>query len=164
MTDQTKETAPRAGAEEMARDAAHLLGDTLKARTADFVFAVGEALRAGGDSLAKSDYGLAADCFDTAAQRVEGFWEEVEQTGEAAAEGHSAAPLRQRLTANPTVAYGAALAAGFLVGAFLRAGFDDGSRGEAAEGRPDLGGASDTRWRSDPGSQDDDGKAADWTP
>lgn len=129
MTDQTKDTAPRQGAEEIARDAAHLLGDTVKARTADFVYAVGEALRAGGDSLAKNNYGLAADCFDTAAQRVEGFWEEVEVSGEDAAAAGSPEPLRRRLRSNPTLAYGAALAAGFLVGAFLRAGFDDSENG-----------------------------------
>lgn len=129
MTDQTSEAAPRQGAGEAARDsardAAHLLGDAMRARTGDFVQAVGEALRAGGDSLERKDYGLAADCFDSAARRVEGFWSELERSGEAAAEGGSPEPLRRRLRSNPTVAYGAALAAGFLVGAFLRAGFDD---------------------------------------
>lgn len=124
MTDQANETAPRQASEGMARDAAHLLGDTFKTKTGDFVHAVGEALRAGGDSLAKNDYALAADCFETAASRVESLWEAVEQSGEAAASSRSVAPLR-RLEVNPTVAYGAALAAGFLVGAFLRAGLDD---------------------------------------
>lgn len=129
MTDQTKEAAPRQGAGEAARDsatdAAQLLGDAVRARTNDFVNAVGEALRAGGDSLARNDYGLAADCFDSAARRVEGFWSEIERSGESAARGGSPEPLRRRLQGNPTLAYGAALAAGFLVGAFLRAGFDD---------------------------------------
>ncbi|SMF79029.1 hypothetical protein SAMN06265365_13439 [Tistlia consotensis] len=127
--DQTNRQASRDGAEEIARDAAQLLGDTLRARTADFVFAVGEALRAGGDSLAKNDHRLAADCFDSAAHRVESFWDEMEQSAERALE--EGAPdgagrsLRRGLGNNPTLAYGAALAAGFLVGAFLRAGFDD---------------------------------------
>ncbi|MEX2630293.1 MAG: hypothetical protein WD341_10185 [Tistlia sp.] len=134
MTDETKETTPRQGAEEMARDAAHLLTDTVKARTGDLVYAVGEALRAGSDSLAKNEYGLAADCFDSAARRVEVFWQEIESSGEAAASSGSVAPLGRRLRSNPTLAYGAALAAGFLVGAFLRAGLDEPDEGPAGGG------------------------------
>jgi len=117
----TRDTAQEA--KQAARDAAGLLGDTVRLKAGDFVNAIAEALRAGGNRLAERRYRMAADCFDSAAQRVESVWADVERPGAVGLTGES--PLRQRLRSNPTVAYGAALAAGFLLGVFLRAGVDD---------------------------------------
>ena len=120
----TADSSVRREAEAGLRGAAGLVGETLRERGGDFVHALGEALRVGGDTLEKRKYRMVADCFDTAADRVEGLWDEIEQS--AGADGHGAMqPVRQRLRANPTIALGAALGAGFLLGAFLRAGLDD---------------------------------------
>ena len=121
---------PRRTPEQVARETTEMLGDTVRLRTGDFVHAVGDALRAGGRSLVEDDYRLAAGCFDSAAERVEELWDEIGgpeagSSREAAAAGGRA--VRRRVEANPALAYGAALAAGFLVGAFLRAGLDDRS-------------------------------------
>ena len=117
----------RREAEAGLREVGSLLGDTLRVRIAGFVEAVGEALRAGGDTLEKRKYAATADCFVAAAERVEDVWTEIEHSARDGAAG-GAQPIRQRLNSNPTLAFGAALAAGFLVGAFLRSGLDEPDR------------------------------------
>ncbi len=138
---------PRQSPDQVARETTEMLGETVRLRAGDFVQAVGDALRAGGRSLSEDDYRLAAGCFDGAAERVEALWDEIGgpeagSSREAAVAGGRA--VRRRVEANPALAYGAALAAGFLVGAFLRAGLDD--RAEAREAGP-AGGEPPVRER-----------------